>query len=356
MMTIGSQTISALRRMKWEEMGKNNRTTWLGATHASYIVLCLPILMLFIDSAHSDPKPIAEPDSAPLSRMPKNSEQGCGAAATAENTVGLRVGKNDSLYTLLSQSRLNIQNQDAVINAFDSIVDPRKLHPGDQVYLTIRRTNTGSAISSIRVETVAGQKATMNVGNAHISADTQQQASEIAGSGRLRHQAYSYNAKQRQAALIQNIGRSAVFLNLGRPIASMRVTSPFGWRIHPVFGDLRFHKGVDFGAPLGTPVFAAANGVVADAGWRGNYGEYIRLKHADNVATAYAHLNGFAPNVVVGSQIQKGEVIGYVGESGVATGPHLYYEVLLSGKQVDPLALPKFVPVRSTNILSATGY
>lgn len=166
MITIGSRTISALRRMKWEEMGNNNRTTWLGAMHALYIALCLPILTFFIDSAHSDPQPIAKPDGALLSRMPKNSEQGSDAAAAAENTVALRIGKNDSLYTLLSQSRLNIQNRDAVINAFDSIVDPRKLHPGDQVYLTIRKTNTGSAISSIRVETVAGQKATINVGNA----------------------------------------------------------------------------------------------------------------------------------------------------------------------------------------------
>ena len=336
-------------------MGENNRAIQLGA-QALRIVLCLPLWMFSVESAHAYPGPIAEQDSAPPSRVPRNSEQSTGTAANAKNTADIQLGKDDSFYTLLNQSHLDIQNRDAVISAFRRIVDPRKLHPGDQVYLTIRKTNTGSVVSSIHVETTAGKKATMNVGEAHIPADTGQQAWAISRSRRLGRQAYSYNADQRRAAFIQNSGRGAVSLNLGRPIASVRITSPFGWRIHPVFGDLRFHKGVDFGAPLGTPVFAAADGVVADAGWRGNYGEYIRLKHAGNVATAYAHLNAFAPNVVIGSQIQKGEVIGYVGESGVATGPHLYYEVLVSGRQVDPLALPKLAPARPTNLTSATGY
>jgi murein DD-endopeptidase MepM/ murein hydrolase activator NlpD len=123
------------------------------------------------------------------------------------------------------------------------------------------------------------------------------------------------------------------------------VTSPYGWRIHPVFGDRRFHKGVDYGAPLGTPVFAVADGTVEDAGWRGNYGRYVRLDHGTGLATAYAHLSRIAKGLANGQHVRQGQVIGYVGQTGVATGPHLYYEVIVDGEQVDPLNLPDAIAV-----------
>ena len=123
----------------------------------------------------------------------------------------------------------------------------------------------------------------------------------------------------------------------GAPVPGGRLTSPWGWRIHPVLNRPQFHKGVDYSAPAGTPVHATADGTVAFAGRRGNYGRLIRLQHSGDIATGYAHLQGFAKGIKVGTKVPKGDIIGYVGHSGLATGNHLYYEVFAGGKQIDPL-------------------
>jgi murein DD-endopeptidase MepM/ murein hydrolase activator NlpD len=128
----------------------------------------------------------------------------------------------------------------------------------------------------------------------------------------------------------------AAMVALWAPLPGARISSPFGWRIHPVFHSRMFHKGVDYEAAAGTPVMAAADGVVEDVGPRGNYGNYILVRHSGRLETAYAHLAGFAPTVQVGAPIHRGDVIGYVGMTGVATGPHLYYEVIVDGRQIDP--------------------
>jgi murein DD-endopeptidase MepM/ murein hydrolase activator NlpD len=162
--------------------------------------------------------------------------------------------------------------------------------------------------------------------------------------GKKVHRLYRYQTEDGGAAYLQENGRGVAVVDMRRPVESELISSPYGWRIHPVFGDRRFHKGVDYAAPLGTPVTAAADGKVADVGWRGNYVQYIRLDHTLNLATAYAHLSGFAPGVGTGTRVRKGQVIGYVGETGVATGPHLYYEVMLNGEHLDPLKVPDKVP------------
>jgi murein DD-endopeptidase MepM/ murein hydrolase activator NlpD len=128
----------------------------------------------------------------------------------------------------------------------------------------------------------------------------------------------------------------AALVALWNPLPGARISSPYGWRLHPVFHTRLFHKGVDYEAGAGTPIMAAADGIVEDLGRRGNYGNYIRLRHSGRLETAYAHLAGFAPTVAVGTMVHRGEVIGYVGMTGVATGPHLYYEVLVDGLQIDP--------------------
>jgi len=128
----------------------------------------------------------------------------------------------------------------------------------------------------------------------------------------------------------------ATMVALWQPLPGARISSPFGWRVHPVLHTRRFHKGVDYEAAMGTPVIAAADGVVEDFGPRGNYGNYIRLRHSDRLETAYAHLSGFAATLMVGMPVHRGDVIGYVGMTGVATGPHLYYELLVDGRQIDP--------------------
>jgi murein DD-endopeptidase MepM/ murein hydrolase activator NlpD len=128
----------------------------------------------------------------------------------------------------------------------------------------------------------------------------------------------------------------ATTVALWQPLPGARISSPFGWRVHPVLHTRRFHKGVDYEAAMGTPVIAAADGVVEDFGPRGNYGNYIRLRHTGRLETAYAHLSAFAATLRVGMPVHRGDVIGYVGMTGIATGPHLYYELLVDGRQIDP--------------------
>jgi murein DD-endopeptidase MepM/ murein hydrolase activator NlpD len=127
---------------------------------------------------------------------------------------------------------------------------------------------------------------------------------------------------------------------LGAPLDVLRVTSSFGMRRHPILGFSRMHQGVDFGAPEGSPVLAAADGVVTQAGRDGGYGNLLRIRHAGGWATGYAHLMAFAPGVAAGAPVLKGEVVGFVGQTGLATGPHLHYEVSLNGVKLDPMTTP----------------
>ena len=122
-----------------------------------------------------------------------------------------------------------------------------------------------------------------------------------------------------------------------------RVTSGFSSaRFHPILRDWRAHKGVDYAAPAGTPVRATANARVAFAGTQGGYGNVIQLQHQGAFSTVYAHLSRFAPQMKAGARVTQGEVIGYVGQTGWATGPHLHYEFRVGAEQRDPLtvALP----------------
>jgi len=106
--------------------------------------------------------------------------------------------------------------------------------------------------------------------------------------------------------------------------------------MHPVLGFSKMHKGVDFGAPTGTPIFAAGNGTVVEIGRKGSYGNYIRVRHNGEYQTAYAHMSKFAKGVKKGDKVKQGQVIGYVGATGRVTGPHLHYEILVAGVQVNP--------------------
>lgn len=123
------------------------------------------------------------------------------------------------------------------------------------------------------------------------------------------------------------------------PIDGARLSSTFGARKHPILGYTKIHKGVDFAAPSGTPIYAAGNGTVVYAGRKGGYGNYIKLRHNGTFETAYAHMKGFARNVRTGSRVEQGQIIGYVGTTGRSTGPHLHYEVLQKGAQVNPLKI-----------------
>ncbi len=124
---------------------------------------------------------------------------------------------------------------------------------------------------------------------------------------------------------------------LRTPVNGARLSSCYGMRRHPVLGYSRMHRGIDFAAPVGTPVYAAGTGRVGVIGRNRGYGNYIRIDHRGGYATAYGHLSRFARGLQQGSPVKQGAVIGYVGNTGLSTGPHLHYEILVNGQQVDPL-------------------
>ncbi|MFN3460874.1 MAG: M23 family metallopeptidase [Oceanibaculum sp.] len=124
---------------------------------------------------------------------------------------------------------------------------------------------------------------------------------------------------------------------LRTPIDGARLSSGYGMRRHPILGFDRMHRGIDFAAPTGTPIMAAGSGTIAKAEWFGAYGRYISVRHNNEFSTAYAHLSRFAPGIRAGVRVQQGQVIGYVGTTGSSTGPHLHYEVLKGGTQVNPI-------------------
>ncbi len=126
---------------------------------------------------------------------------------------------------------------------------------------------------------------------------------------------------------------------LRTPIDGARLTSGFGNRHHPILGYTAFHRGVDFGAGIGTPIQAAGDGAVEQAGWNGAYGNYVRIRHNGEYSTAYAHMSQIASKLKVGQPIRQGQVIGYVGSTGRSTGPHLHYEILRRGTQINPVGV-----------------
>jgi murein DD-endopeptidase MepM/ murein hydrolase activator NlpD len=138
----------------------------------------------------------------------------------------------------------------------------------------------------------------------------------------------------------ENGNNSKKFL-LRRPVRSetVRLASGFGLRYHPILRYSRPHNGIDWAAPTGTPIIAAGNGVIEEAKYRGEFGNYIRIRHANGYHTAYAHMSRFAPTSKPDARVRQGQVIGYIGNTGLSAGPHLHFEVLVNSRPVNPLSI-----------------
>jgi len=136
-------------------------------------------------------------------------------------------------------------------------------------------------------------------------------------------------------------GDSGPVTLLSAPVKNARVARGFGMWRHPILGYRRMHRGIDYAVRRGTPIYAAGNGVIEIAGWRGGYGRYIRIRHGHGIRTAYAHLSRIARPVRHGAQVKMGSVIGFSGSSGLSTGPHLHYEVWRRGVAIDPHQLDR---------------
>jgi murein DD-endopeptidase MepM/ murein hydrolase activator NlpD len=153
------------------------------------------------------------------------------------------------------------------------------------------------------------------------------------------HEAYWFEAPGQKGGYFSADGQSKNRLFLASPLAFSRVTSGFAMRFHPIQQTWKAHLGVDYGAPTGTAVRAVGDGVVSFAGWQNGYGNVIHLQHAGNRETVYAHLSRV--NVKTGQKVTQSDVIGAVGATGWATGPHLHFEVKLGGKQTDPIKIAR---------------
>jgi murein DD-endopeptidase MepM/ murein hydrolase activator NlpD len=163
------------------------------------------------------------------------------------------------------------------------------------------------------------------------------------------HRAFWYSADDGPDGYFNEKGGSLRRAFLKSPLKFTRVTSGFGMRVHPILGYSGMHAGIDFGAPLGTPVQAPSDGVVRQAGRNGGAGNMVTLRHANGYETIYMHLSAIAPGVRLGARIRQKQLIGMVGSTGLSTGPHLHYGMRLNGREVNPLGqrFPPAEPIPS---------
>jgi murein DD-endopeptidase MepM/ murein hydrolase activator NlpD len=178
-------------------------------------------------------------------------------------------------------------------------------------------------------------------------------AAEFVNAGKV-YRAVRYTAENGAVGYYSPDGRPLRKAFLRAPVDFTRVSSGFNAaRLHPILNTIRGHMGTDYAAPTGTPVHAAGDGRISFAGIRGGYGKAIVLAHSNSVSTLYGHMSRFAKNLRVGSRVSQGEVIGYVGMTGLATGPHLHYEYLMDGVHKNPqtVRLPGAEPLRTDSLL-----
>ncbi len=134
-------------------------------------------------------------------------------------------------------------------------------------------------------------------------------------------------------------GKSAKKFLVRKPVAEGIMRSPFGLRRHPILGYTKMHTGVDWAAPTGTPIYAAGNGTIEKAGWESGYGKFVLIRHNNGYETAYGHMSAFARGIDDGTRVRQGQVIGFVGSTGLSTGSHVHYEIRVNGRFVDPMRI-----------------
>jgi murein DD-endopeptidase MepM/ murein hydrolase activator NlpD len=150
---------------------------------------------------------------------------------------------------------------------------------------------------------------------------------------------YRYQGEDGAIDFFDDQGRSLKKFLLRKPISDGILRSGFGYRRHPVLGYSKMHTGIDWANKIGTPILSAGNGTVIKAEWDSGYGRRIEVQHPNGYVTAYSHQSRFASGIGPGVKVRQGQVIGYLGSTGLSTGPHLHYEVIVNGHFVDPLKI-----------------
>ena len=177
-----------------------------------------------------------------------------------------------------------------------------------------------------------------------------EQSGKMVGTGVVAYAALSLSGKVQELYRYAPAGNFVGYYNaqgvsvkkalLRTPVDGARISSSFGMRMHPILGFTRLHPGVDFAVPTGTPIMASGDATVVSAGWNGGgYGNFVVLKHNSSYSTAYGHMSRIAKGIKPGAHVHQGEIIGYVGMTGLATGPHLHYEVRIDNRPINPLSV-----------------
>lgn len=219
-----------------------------------------------------------------------------------------------SLYASAEKAGATPELTAQVVKLFSHKLDfSRDIHPGDKFSLVFDRKVTESG-------------RTVEAGDLLYA--------EIKAKGGA-NRFYRFKAAGAAAAdYFDEMGKNIRGFLLRTPLDGARITSSFGMRLHPILGFTRMHAGIDFGAPTGTPVFAAGDGVVERAQWVNGYGRWLQIRHNSQYETGYGHLSGWA--VKPGQHVHQGQVVAYVGSTGMSTGPHLHYEIIDHGKKINP--------------------
>lgn len=275
-------------------------------------------------------------------------------------TAFIRAGKRPSALDLVLRADDVAQAQavtvlaDAVLRAQDDLVDETGALEEDAALLEVDAARAEAAAAS-QHQAVAVQQASLEAvrseqaaARAEVAAEAEVEAQLLAGA-RAEKQAYQARAsaleaesaaitellRKRAAEQAERAARAGSGV-LGYPVARPTVTSGYGYRTHPIYGGRRLHAGMDFRAPMGTPILASAAGTVVSAGYSGGYGNVVVIDHGRSLATLYAHQSRLA--VSAGQQVSRGQTVGSAGSTGSSTGPHLHFEVRVDGTPVDPAA------------------
>jgi murein DD-endopeptidase MepM/ murein hydrolase activator NlpD len=296
------------------------------------------IALLFQQEAGSDRRFMGlelEPDAERAVSVARVEGEGY-EAATLDKTLERRKTAasaviDSSLFEAGANVGVPIPVMAAMIRAYSYDVDfQRDIQPGDEFQVMYERYFTDE-------------------GAAARDGDILYAALTLGGRQR---ELYRYKTRDGIVDYFNRQGESIRKALLRTPIDGARVSSKFGMRRHPILGFSKMHAGMDFAAPTGTPIYAAGNGVIEEIGRKNGYGNYVRIKHNQQIATAYAHLSKFGGGMRRGGQVQQGDIIGYVGTTGRSTGPHLHYEVMRGGRQINPMSidLPTGVALEGTEM------
>ena len=221
----------------------------------------------------------------------------------------------DSLYETILKNELPRQTVEDLVRIFGYDLDfQRRVSGGDglELFYAVDEESAGERMDILY--------ASLNVG------------------GEVRR-VYRFQGEDGSVDYLDDQGRSLKKFLIRKPIAEGVLRSGFGFRRHPILGYAKMHTGVDWANRIGTPIIAAGNGTVLKAEWSSGYGRRVELQHANGYVTAYNHMSRFGRGVAPGSRVRQGQVIGYVGSTGLSTGPHLHYEVIVNGHFVDPMKI-----------------